>query len=140
MTLFMQLLAVVICTGSEDICRQTSIKSKSLGFITVSLTPEEINGNRLDCSLQLTDLPQQALIEISVNSYLTSPPCFCTNEFGNYYYCNFVQVSGLAQVKNLCLDSFLNSYVYTDNKKNITFTPHFNKLRSGLQFNITYKG
>ena len=136
----MQLLAVVICTGSGDICRQTSIKSKSLGFITCSLTPEEIDKNGLDCSLQLTDLPQHALIEISVNSYLTSPQCFCSTEFGNYGYCNFVQVSGLTQVKNLCLDSLINSYVYTNDKKNITFTPHFKKLTLGVQFNITYKG
>ena len=136
----MQLLAVVICTGSGDICRQTSLKSESFGFITVSLTAEEINENGLDCSLQLTDLPQQALIEISVNSYLTPYSCFCTNEFGNQDFCNFVQVSGLAQVKNLCLDSLINSYVYTNDKKNITFTPHFKKLTLGVQFNITYKG
>ena len=131
-------MAVVNFTGSGDICGQPSIKSKHFGFITVSLTAEEISG--LDCSLQLTDLPQHTLIEFSVNSYLTPYPCFCTNEFGNQDYCNFVQVSGLAQVKNLCLNASTNSYVYTNDKKSITFTPHFKKPTLGLQFNITYKG
>ena len=140
MTLFMQLLAIAICTGSGDICRQTSIKSKSLGFITVSLTPEEINGNGLDCSLQLTHLPQHALIEISANSYLTPYPCRCANEHGMKDICNFIQISGLAEVRNYCLTDSIIPYLDTNDKNNINFTLHYQNLTAGLTFNITYKG
>ena len=135
-----QLLAFVIWTGSGDICEQPSIKSKHFGFITVSLTPEDIDENKLDCSLQLTELPPHALIEITTNSYLTPYPCTCLNEFGLLEKCNFIQINGLEQVKEYCLTDSIIPYLYTNNKNSITFTPKFQNLTAGLEFNITYKG
>ena len=138
----MQLMAFVICTGSGDICRQTSLKSESFGFITSNLMAEETKGNELDCSLQLTDLPQHTLIEISVNSYSTPYGCFCASEKNNFDYCNYIQIGGVTEVKNYCLDDeeYPKRYLYTNNEKSFTFKPYFQNSTVGLRFNMTYKG
>ena len=140
MTLLIQLLAVVISTGSGDICRQTSIKSKSFGFITGNLTAEEANENRLNCSLQLTHLPQHALIEIYATSYSTPYPCMCPNKYGNPVKCNRMQINGLPSVHFYCLTNKTILYLYTSNRNSIIFKPFYQNPTAGLKFNITYKG
>ena len=139
MTLLIQLLAVVISTGSGDICKQKSIKAKSFGFITSNLAAEEINGS-LDCSLQLTHLPQHALIEIYATSYSTPYPCMCPNKYGNPVKCNRMQINGLPSVHFYCLTNKTILYLYTSNRNSITFKPFYQNPTAGLKFNISYKG